>query len=57
MSASCSYPLKSNRHNVDLSFQFNQFDVDDGRSSKLCQNEDDDNYFGELEIEFNASGS
>ena len=57
VSASCSYPNKSNKTNLDFSTQFIEFDVDDGRSSKLCQNEDDENYFGELEVEFSKTGN
>jgi len=56
VSASCSYPNKSNKQNLDFSHQFIEFDIDDGRSSKLCQNEEDENYFGELEVEFKSTG-
>lgn len=56
MSASCTYPNKSNKQNLDFSHQFIEFDIDDGRSSKMCQNEEDENYFGELEVEFNSTG-
>jgi hypothetical protein len=56
VSASCSFPNKSNKQNLDFSHQFIEFDIDDGRSSKLCQNEEDESYFGELEVEFNSSG-
>ncbi len=33
---------------------FLEYDTDDGRSSKLCQNEEDDEYYGKLEIEYKS---
>lgn len=43
-----------------MASEFLKYDADDGRSSKLCQNEEDNSYYGELEKEFklgNASAS
>ncbi len=34
---------------------FLEYDIDDGRSSKLCQNLDDDEYYGQLEVEYNSN--
>ena len=35
-----------------MSTEFIKYDGDDGRSSKVFQNEEDSNYYGELEKEF-----
>lgn len=35
-----------------MSTQFLQYDDDDGRSSKIFQNEEDESYYDELEKEF-----
>jgi hypothetical protein len=38
----------------ELSRDFLAYDVDDGRSSKMHQNEEDEKYFGQLECELRA---
>lgn len=35
-----------------MSTEFLKYDTDDGRSSKIFQNEEDNSYYGELEKEF-----
>ena len=39
-----------------MSRDFLAYDIDDGRSSKMHQNEDDNDYFGQLEHELKAKG-
>lgn len=34
--------------------EFLKYDIDDGRSSKIFQNQEDDNYYGELEKELKS---
>jgi hypothetical protein len=43
---------ETSKYNLKLNKQYNVYDDDDGRSSKIQQNEEDDNYFGQLEGEF-----
>ena len=40
----------------EIAKSFLEFDTDDGRSSKLCQKEDDDDYYGKLEFEYKENG-
>ena len=57
---SASYSVggaNTNKTNLEFSTQFINYDVDDGRSSRVCQNEDDENYFGELQVEFEKTGN
>lgn len=44
----------SNMLNLEFGNEFTAYDVDDGRSSRVHQNEDDDKYFGMLESELKA---
>ena len=44
----------SNTLNLEFGNEFTAYDVDDGRSSRIHQNEDDDKYFGMLESELKA---
>ena len=37
---------------AEVAQSFLEFDIDDGRSSKLCQNEDDSEYYSQLEVEY-----
>jgi len=55
-SAAGSY-ARSNPLNVEVAKSFLEFDIDDGRSSRVCQNEDDDNYYGQLEVEYQENGN
>lgn len=41
--------------NSEFGENFTEYDSDDGRSSRLCQNEDDNKYFGQLIDEFKSS--
>lgn len=45
-------PLYNTNKKIVLSTEFLKYDTDDGRSSKIFQNEDDNSYYGELEKEF-----
>lgn len=45
----------SNPINMEVAKSFLEFDIDDGRSSKLCQNEDDKDYYGQLEVEYKTN--
>jgi hypothetical protein len=44
----------SNMLNLEFGNEFTAYDVDDGRSSRVHQNEDDDKYFVMLESELQA---
>ena len=55
-SAAAGLYASTNLDNLEVAKSFLEYDVDDGRSSKLCQNEDDADYYGQLEIEYKSKG-
>ncbi|CAF0707516.1 unnamed protein product [Brachionus calyciflorus] len=55
ISASYNFDRPVSRMNYEFAENFSEYDIDDGRSSRIFQNEDDNNYFGQLVNEYQSS--